>query len=309
LDSGKIIMKYAISVIICTYNPRRDYLEKVIAALKNQTLSMEQWELLLIDNASDTVLALEFDLSWHPNAHHIREEQLGLTAARMRGIEEAKAETLVFVDDDNVLEQDYLEIARLISQSWSILGAWGGQIVAEFEKKPSDWTKPYWGFLAIREFERDTWSNLLHQHETTPSGAGLCIRRIVAEKYADLVRNDPKRLNMDRKGKLLVSCGDSDLAFTACDIGLGTGLFTSLKLTHLIPPSRLEEEYLIKLCEGIYYSLTFLAYFRGKMPPKPSGVEKLFEYYILLRMNPRDRRIYNAQRRGKALAIQEILNT
>jgi hypothetical protein len=45
------------------------------------------------------------------------------------------------------------------------------------------------------------------------------------------------------------------------------------------------------------------------MPPKPSGVEKLFEYYILLRMNPRDRRIYNAQRRGKALAIQEILNT
>jgi hypothetical protein len=114
---------------------------------------------------------------------------------------------------------------------------------------------------------------------------------------------------MDRKGKLLVSCGDSDLAFTACDIGLGTGLFTSLKLTHLIPPSRLEEEYLIKLCEGIYYSLTFLAYFRGKMPPKHSGVEKLFEYYILLRMNPRDRRIYNAQRRGKALAIQEILNT
>ena len=38
------------SVIICTHNPRSDYLRRVLDALKAQTLLREQWELLLIDN-------------------------------------------------------------------------------------------------------------------------------------------------------------------------------------------------------------------------------------------------------------------
>jgi glycosyltransferase involved in cell wall biosynthesis len=302
-------MKPVISVIICTHNPRHDYLDRVLQALKFQTLPIEQWELLLIDNATDELLSSEIDLTWHPQARHIREEQLGLTPARLRGIQEAAAETLVFVDDDNVLDSDYLEVALQISKDWPTIGAWGGQIRPEFEETPPDWTKPYWGMLAIREFQRDSWSNLLHPNETTPCGAGLCVRRIVADKYTHLVRNDPRRLNMDRKGKLLLSCGDSDLAFTACDIGLGTGQFTSLKLTHLMPTSRLEEEYLIRLSESMIYSHAILASFRGKMPPKPSRIEKLFEYYILWRMNPRKRRMFNAQRQGLVLAIQEISKT
>ncbi len=38
-----------------------------------------------------------------------------------------------------------------------------------------------------------------------------------------------------------------DLALTSCDIGLGTGLFTSLKLTHLISAYRLQENHLLRL--------------------------------------------------------------
>ena len=33
-------------------------------------------------------LAERFDLSWHPHAHQIREHELGLTPARLRGIGE-----------------------------------------------------------------------------------------------------------------------------------------------------------------------------------------------------------------------------
>lgn len=300
-------MKFALSVIICTHNPRQHYIDKVLAALKSQTLPTAQWELLLIDNASDRLLASEIDLSWHPNAHHIREEQLGLTPARMRGIEEAKTEILVFVDDDNVLEPDYLEVALQIGEDWSILGAWGGQIRGDFEKTPPEWTKPYWKNLGIRELEQDQWSNLLHQHETTPCGAGMCVRKIVAQKYAELVRHDPKRLQLDRKGKQLISGGDTDLAFTACDMGLGTGVFVSLKLTHLIPASRLEEDYLIRLTESLAYSNRMLDFFREKKPQKtPWLKEKLSEYYQLWFNNPRDRRFYRAKIRGIALAIQAI---
>ncbi|MFN9648851.1 MAG: glycosyltransferase, partial [Pseudanabaena sp.] len=130
-----------ISVIICTHNPRLDYLDRVLKALDLQTLSKEMWELLLIDNASKKILSTEIDLSWHPNSRHIREEQLGLTPSRIRGIKESTANTIVFVDDDNVLNLDYLEVTLGISQKWINIGAWGGQVRADFEVNPPDWIK------------------------------------------------------------------------------------------------------------------------------------------------------------------------
>lgn len=297
-----------LSVIICTHNPRQDYINSVIEALKQQSLTTASWELLLIDNASDEALITNIDLSWHPAARYIREEQLGLTPARLRGIREAKAETLVFVDDDNVLDPDYLEVAWQISEDWEMLGAWGGQTKPGFEETPPYWTKNYWQMLGIRQFDRDRWSNLLHQHETTPCGAGMCIRKIVAERYAHEVHNNPKRLSLDRKGGSLISCGDADLAFTACEMGLGTGLFVGLQLTHLMPKHRLEEEYLLKLREAMSYSDVILDSVRGRISPQPtiSGRSKLFESYVLWRTSHRERRFYMASQRGYDKAIQEI---
>ncbi|WP_310428146.1 glycosyltransferase [Chamaesiphon sp. VAR_48_metabat_135_sub] len=295
-------MELFLSVIICTHNPRYNYLDRVLNALQAQTLPVEKWELILVDNASDRMLSSEVDLGWHPQAREIREEKLGLTYARLRGIKEAVAEILIFVDDDNVLDSDYLEVALKISRDYTFIGAWGGQTKGEFEVDPPDWTKPYWSFLAVREFQEDKWSNLVHQHATTPCGAGICIRKIVAQKYSELVCNDLKRLGLDRQGSLLTSCGDTDLALTACDIGLGTGLFKDLQLTHLIPASRLEEEYLVRLIEGITSSLIVLDSFRGKLPQIQNigWKEKLIEYYRLWQMNPRERRFYRAMQRGRS---------
>src|SRR5437763_8595738 len=107
-----------ISVIICSHNPRSDYLDRVLKALNAQTVSVNAWELLLIDNASDGLLSSEVDLTWHPHARHVREEQLGVSFARRRGIEEAKADILVFVDDDNILDPDYLEVGLRIASDY-----------------------------------------------------------------------------------------------------------------------------------------------------------------------------------------------
>ena len=87
---------YNISVIICTHNPRPDYLWRALEALKQQTLPKEKWELLLIDNASKEVLSEKWILSWHPKARHIREEKLGLSHARMRAISESVGDILDF---------------------------------------------------------------------------------------------------------------------------------------------------------------------------------------------------------------------
>ena len=52
-----------ISVIICSLNPRSDYLRRVLDSLQGQTLPASKWELLLVDNGSDYPLADSWDLS------------------------------------------------------------------------------------------------------------------------------------------------------------------------------------------------------------------------------------------------------
>jgi glycosyltransferase involved in cell wall biosynthesis len=299
-------MKPCLSIIICTHNPKFEYLNRVLKALKEQTLSMEKWELLAIDNASSQPLCDRVDLSWHPHARHIREEKLGLTWARLRGISESQAEVLIFVDDDNVLDSDYLENAAKIGERWPILGAWGGQAVPEFEERPPEWTQPFWSKLAIREFDRDKWSNLIGQDENTPYGAGLCVRKSVAQAYAQVIERDPRRAKLGRTGKALSACEDVDLAYTACDIGLGTGIFTALKLTHLIPPNRLQEEYLLRLIEGLTYSVAVLESFRGNSLPTYSWRSKLLNYLRRWSLDARGRRFNDAHFRGLNLAIKEL---
>jgi Glycosyl transferase family 2 len=302
-------MSAEVSVILCAHNPRRDYLDRVLQSLRIQTLSNNRWEFLLVDNASEKQLSLDIDLSWHSHARHIREEQLGLTPARLRGIYESQSDIIIFVDDDNILDSEYLELALEISNKYSHIGAWGGQITPEFETEPAEWTKPYWSILAIREFDRDQWSNCDGHNDSTPCGAGLCLRRAVAEKYAYQVKQSANRNALGRKGNQLTSCEDSDLAFTSCDMGLGTGQFTALKLTHLIPTSRIQEEYLLRLMEGISYSGTHLTYLRkGRLlPRKRTWSQKILGFLRSLKMSQKEKNFYFAQVKGEQKAVEEIL--
>ena len=252
-----------LSVIICTHSPRPHYFNRTLEALRAQTLPKDQWELLVIDNRSTDPLQDRTDLSWHPDSRIVREETLGLTPARLAGIKGAKGELFVFVDDDNVLDEDYLEQALKIAQAHPFLGAWSGQCRGGFEKPPAEWTRRYWGNLVIREFDRDVWSNLPRLGETMPCGAGMVVRAAAAREYLRLTETGERGFQLDRAGGSLLSGGDNDLAACAIDIGMGMGLFTALKLTHLIPPERFTEAYLSKLAEGIYISSVVLAHVRG----------------------------------------------
>lgn len=300
----------ALSVITCAHNPRTDYLKQVLDALEDQTLDKQRWEYLLIDNASADPVQARFDLSWHPKAKHITEEKLGLTHARLRGIREATGDILVFVDDDNVLDADYLEQVVRMADEWPRLGAWGGQTRAAFESEPPEWTRQYWSRLVIREFDSDRWSNQPAQADTMPCGAGMCVRRSVADYYAGLHDNGKRNIIMDRTGDSLVSGGDSDLAICACDIGLGMGLFTSLKLTHLIPAGRLTEDYLARLLEGLAYSSIVLSSFRSTNGHR-SGRRlstSLADMARLAIRDRRERRFFRAIRRGEDRAAEALTN-
>jgi glycosyltransferase involved in cell wall biosynthesis len=268
---------------------------------------MELWELLLIDNASDCLLSLEIDINWHNLALHIREDQLGLTPARMRGIKESKADLLIFVDDDNLLNHDYLETALRISKDFPFIGAWGGNIDPLFEKEAPDWIHPYLSYLAVRQVEKNIWSNLTTLNNTVPCGAGLCVLKIVANQYLEHLLRDPLRISLGRKGGQLSSCEDSDLALTACDMGLGTGQFTDLKMKHIIPEFRCTKTYILKLAEGLAFSGTLLEKIRNETIPLLSVNQKIKIYIKQIFMAPSfKKRVFKALIKGRFRAIDFI---
>lgn len=295
-----------ISLILCSHNPNFDYLEKTIVSLKAQTLSTDKWEFILVDNASKEFISNKVQLNWHSNSRHIREEKLGLTQARLCGIQAAVGEILVFVDDDNILETDYLQVVEQIGRDYPFIGAWGGCIQPQFEETPPEWIKPYLSMLAIRQFDKDKWSNLPTPYETAPCGAGMCIRKVVAEKYIEYINQDPLRLRLGRTGQNLTSCEDSDIALTSCDIGLGTGQFTVLKMSHIIPKSRYQEEYLIKLQENFVFSQTILQKIRKQPMPQKSLKESIKNVGRQILMNSRERRFYQARQRGIDRALEYL---
>ena len=273
-----------LSVIICTHNPRPDYLKRTLDALEAQTLPREQWELLFIDNASKGSLAGEWDLSWHPHARHVREEELGLTAARFRGIREAAAGLLVFVDDDNVLAPDYLSNALKLTLSHAWVGAFGGNIIGEFESKPERWAEVMLPSLAIVQVKQEEWacSPGTRAAYTAPCGAGMVVRREIATYYAGRSANDPLRRSLGRKGASLASGEDSDLAFCACALGFAVGRFPQLQLTHLISAARLKRDYLLRLAEEMAFSIAVLQFiWDGKLPGQDTapGLKKIYWNY------------------------------
>jgi hypothetical protein len=264
---------------------------------------LDQWELLLVDNRSLPPLSDSFDLSWHPGARHVREEELGLTQARLCGIRESAAEILVFVDDDTVLAGDYLEQALKISAEWPFVGSWGGSIKPEFEVPLPSWVGDQVWRLTIMQVTEDIWSNLREGFATHPCGAGMCFRRTVAQAYLKRCQTSHEYLISDRKGGGLSGYGDMDLNHSALDLGLGTGKSTRLQLTHLIPATRLTLDYFVRHAEGDAASLMLFRASRG-LPitaPKPSTTVDSLRWFVhrLVHRIPREQyEIAKAHQRG-----------
>ena len=248
------LVEIKFSVIVCAHNPRGASINQTLDGLKRQNLPKDQWELLLVDNRSDEPLAALWDLSWHPNGRHVREDELGLTPARLRGIREVQGSLILFVDDDNILAPDYLEVALKIHNSHPSLGCFGAGIISpEFETEPEPELLPYTRSLALRNEAEPIWSNDPNRRPR-PCGAGLVTRCDVALEYEKQLSARADNSTLDRKGGLLLSGGDDEFSFIACAMGYGQGVFPELTMTHIIPSERVSEDYLARLREGIAYS-------------------------------------------------------
>lgn len=260
-----------VSVIVCTRNPRSGLLARLGEALRGQDANPAEWERVVVDNGSEPpVAAADF-----PGARLVREEEPGLTPARLRGIRESRGGLLIFFDDDNVPDPDYVSRAIALFRENQNLGVAGGRIDGEFGQDPPKWIQPYLGWLAVRPGVcRETVADRGDPWTRLPCGAGFCIRADAAKRYVERVEGDSRLRSFDRKGNRLTGSGDTDLALTALDIGYHARLTPRLRLRHMIPVSRLDPEYMERLLEGSAYSTVRLALMRG-VPCKPAWMNRI----------------------------------
>ena len=252
-----------LAVIIPTHNPCLERFRDTLRGLQAQTLPADQWESLVVDNASTVFPSIADYSDVQPgNLRVIHEPQLGLTAARQCGFRATDTEFAVLVDDDNVLAPDYLESALAIFAAHPRIGVAGGKLVPRFASEPPVWTREFFPLLALRDLgSSEIVSSGLRPagapHNEYPAyapvGAGMALRRAAWQAWLTARDHDPDALS-DRRGEALTSSGDNDIVLCAMRSGWEVGYFPQLTLTHLIPATRLDADYLARLNCGIQKS-------------------------------------------------------
>jgi len=267
-----------ISVVLCTHAPRQDYLRRTLLAIAAQELPRRDWELVVIDNASPVPVTVGENL----DATVVVEHELGLVAARRRGIVASTGDVIVFVDDDNVLAPTYLSIVAGIARDYPRLGVWGGQQIPEWEVPPTPDLEPYTSMLGLRFLDGDRWSLVPFDWNTAPFGAGMCVRRSAAEHWVEALDADDSRAHLGVRGASLARGEDLDIVFTTVTWGLGSGLFAGLSLTHLMPAGRSAFGHLKQLAWNNGFSGVALERIHGISGGRPYGRAELLRLVAVL---------------------------
>ncbi len=135
-------MTCAYTVALCTHN-HADRLLRTLSDLPRLKLPKAEWEFLVIDNASsDSTPKLLADNPWPDGwkVRVLREARLGLSHARNRAIAEARGEYIIFLDDDETADPDWLcAYERLIEVQAP--DAFGGRIEVLFEGERPVWLR------------------------------------------------------------------------------------------------------------------------------------------------------------------------
>jgi len=170
------------TVALCTHN-HADRLERTLADLRQIRMPKAAWEFLVIDNGCrDATPGLLAQHAWPAGweVRVVREDKLGLSNARNRAIAEARGEYVIFMDDDETADPDWLcAFERLIEAERP--DVFGGRIRVLFEQdyRPPWLTDELLGFLG--ELNRSDAIAPLTDPSTSFYGGNFGFRRVVCD--------------------------------------------------------------------------------------------------------------------------------
>lgn len=135
-----------LSIAVCTHN-RAALLPRCLEALMRQDgVAADAVEVLVIDNRS-TDATKQVAESFQRRSRAVRyvfESQLGLSVARNRGVAEARAPLVAFVDDDAFAEPQWAEaVLAAFAYADNHVAVVAGRVFPEWETTPPDCMTPF----------------------------------------------------------------------------------------------------------------------------------------------------------------------
>lgn len=265
------------TIIICTYNGAAKIGHVLEKILSQNNLSNLVDSILVIDNAStDSTSDIIKELSQkHGLIHYLKEIKSGLSNARACGVKNCNTEWIIFLDDDNYIEQDWIKgVYRYILNNPNI-GAFNGNVIPLFDRElnPDQQVRldiVYLGLACTSSSKTILYHN---PEDWMPFGAGLVIR---TEPLKQLLNNGWLK-SEGRKQNSIISGEDTEMVLHIIASGYSTGFCNDVILKHDIGVKRLEIEYLKKL----YYSFG-VAHYRS-ISVKKFGFLRVLKYGVISR--------------------------
>ena len=230
------------SVIICTHN-RAAIVGRAIQQALVQARACNA-ELLVVDNAStdETPAALaSLARRAEPTLRVVCEPELGLSAARNRGLVEARGEVAAFLDDDAVPRAGWLA-ALLAPFAARRVACTGGRIVIRFPDEPLSWFRPELS-AALGEFDLGNESRRLHYGRAGdyyPYGGNIGFRIADAQTvggFSPLV---------GLRGRQLLAHEETDLCYRVEEAGGEIHYAPGAVVDHWVLPERLTPQWFLK---------------------------------------------------------------
>ena len=242
-----MINKAEISVIICTYN-RRDFILKALESLLHQTLSKEQFEVIVVNNNSpdDTEALVMNYIEKHPDIHILykMENQQGASFARNTGAAMASAGLLAFMDDDAVAEPDFLEKILTFFHKYPSAAGLGGRIIPRYIPAEPKWMSYFVSSLV---------GNFDYSNSTTefkPGKYPLESNMVVTKQDFFAVGGFNTALP-GVKGNLRIGGEGKDFFLKLQGLGRTIYYDPNVIVHHVVEVEKLDSEYMYRVASGI----------------------------------------------------------
>lgn len=227
------------SVVICTFN-RVDHVQLAVESLTSQTISTNDFEIIVIDNASSdkTPEAIKSLLPSIPNLRYIREDKLGLSHARNRGTQESEGKIIIFLDDDAMAEPEFIEAHLHAFNQQSQPVATGGRIYLRWPTERPNWVhasqESFYSGLDLGDESK------LLTFPKYPYGANMAIDR------KTLIGVGGFSVELGRRGRSLISGEERDLFLRISELGGKVTYVPDAVVHHYVLEERTERKWLLK---------------------------------------------------------------
>ena len=236
-----------LSVVICTYN-RGKYIPMVLDSLRAQTLPVEEYEVLLVNNNSpdDTDSIVKSYIQSYPSVpiRYFVETNQGISHARNRGVNEAKGEIIAFIDDDETVEPDFLVSVKEFFTDYKDAGITSGPVIPVLEAPEPVWMSRFTARLITGAYHKGTYIKKLSPKDY-PGTGHACFRKSLFVKYGIF------NTALGRKGNSLMGAEDKDFFLRLMNGGEICYYLPSAKIYHHIPESKLTNDFFDKLTYAI----------------------------------------------------------